>query len=69
MKKLYKKPSLIIESFISDSDICANGTRTNALSYHSNLNQADFGAPKNAIHFDKNDANVLNSINYTDFLN
>lgn len=66
MKKIYKKPILAVESFVTDEVM----SQVNVLS-EANNNQDSFGDYQNAgqVIFNKesNAGNILNSINYDTF--
>lgn len=77
MKKIYNKPVLEIEGFLTEEIMVpeATGSSTlydpqSVLSYNPAGGAGGYGEDPNAagfIKFSSNDDNVLNSINYNDF--
>ena len=73
MKRIYDKPVLEIESFVTE-EIMENFNPQNVLSYGSAATDAGYGADPtsgNFITFNNADTNgqVLNSVDYSEFAN
>ena len=73
MKKIYNKPVLEVENFVTE-EILENFNPENVLSYGPTATDAGYGTPgsENFISFNKVNGNlpnnVLNSIDYNDFI-
>lgn len=65
MKKIYKKPTLLLEQFATEEIM---SQQENVLSTIDMVN-GDFDAYSGTIKFDTNNGNVLNSIDYSQFTN
>ncbi len=66
MRRVYNKPVLEVESFVTEEIMDNNFTQDNVLSYGDN---ADGGYTSTAgfINFHTGDNNVLNGISYSEF--
>ena len=66
MKKIYKKPSLVVESFVTE-EVMDNENLLSELT--NDMYGLDSFGTNNSISFRNGDSNVLNGINYLDFAN
>ncbi len=70
MKKIYNKPVLEVENFVTE-EILENFNTQNVLSYGPTAQDAGYGDPNSAnfISFQNDPGNVLNSVDYSTFTN
>ena len=67
MKKIYNKPVLEVESFVTDEIMGGQYNPDNVLSYNGTLGTGGYNDSGHFINFHSDDDNVLNSVNYSDF--
>ena len=69
MKRIYNKPVLEVESFVTDEIMGGDYNPDNVLSYNPTLGTGGYDDTSGHINFHSNDNNVLNSVDYSTFAN